>query len=246
MLRLLTTMVLSLCMVTLAFGQAPAGGLKISPLTGDFYIYTTYHSYKGSMVPANGMYLVTKDGAVILDTPWDTTQFQPLLDSIWARHGKNVVCCISTHFHEDRTAGLEYYSQQGIKTFASRRTDELCKEHYQKRAACIFEKDTVFKVGEYSFQTYFPGQGHTADNIVVWFEKQRILYGGCLVKSMEDDSLGNLADANVKDYPATLEKVQKKCKNPAFIITGHGDWTNTNSLKHTLSMAQQLKRSQSE
>src|SRR5689334_10321246 len=84
-----------------AFGQTNGDKLRITQLTGDFYIFTTYGSYKGNKIPANGMYLVTNSGVVMFDTPWDTTQFQPLLDSIKRRHNKNVVVCISTHFHGD-------------------------------------------------------------------------------------------------------------------------------------------------
>ena len=51
------------------FCQPENAKLKITPLTGDFYIYTTYSIYEGSPVPANGMYLVTNDGVVIFDTP---------------------------------------------------------------------------------------------------------------------------------------------------------------------------------
>ena len=38
-------------------------------------------------------------------------------------------------------------------------------------------------MGQHAFQTYYGGQGHTPDNIVIWFDKEKILYGGCLVKS---------------------------------------------------------------
>jgi glyoxylase-like metal-dependent hydrolase (beta-lactamase superfamily II) len=91
------------------------------------------------------------------------------------------------------------------------------------------------------FQTYFPGPGHAADNIVIWFEKEKILYGGCLVKSVEYDDLGNLADAYIKEYATTIKNVQAKCKRPRYIIPGHGSWINTNSLDHTLQMAQKLE-----
>ena len=64
--------------LTNIFGQAEKAKLTISHLTGDFYIYTTYNTYKENQVPANGMYLVTNHGVVMFDTPWDTTQFQPL------------------------------------------------------------------------------------------------------------------------------------------------------------------------
>ncbi len=180
------------------------------------------------------MYVVTDKGVVMIDSPWDTTQFQPLLDSIRVKHNKNVVLCIATHFHEDRTGGLEYYRQQGIKTYTTSETDELSKKRGMKRAEFLIDKDTVFTTGQYSFQTYFPGQGHAPDNIVIWFEKEKILYGGCLVKSVEDSTLGNLADADVKDYATTIKNIQKKCKKIKYIIPGHNDWTSTKSLEHTL------------
>jgi metallo-beta-lactamase class B len=234
--------ILFLVFTSNVFGQQAEPRLEIRHLTGEFYIFTTYNLYKGTRVGANGMYLLTNEGAVLFDSPWDTTQFQPLLDSIQARHDKKVVLCIATHFHEDRTAGLAYFKEQGAKTYTTQRTDELSKKRGMERATYLIDKDTVFKVGQYSFQTYFPGHGHAPDNIVIWFGKERILYAGCLVKSVEDKSLGNLSDASIQDYATTLINVQKKCRKPRFIIPGHNAWTDSNSLRHTLNMARQAKK----
>lgn len=228
--------------LTNIFAQAEKEKLKISPLTGDFYIYTTYNTYKESQIPANGMYLVTNNGVVMFDTPWDTTQFQALLDSIKLKHNKTVVMCFATHWHSDKTAGLEYYRQQGIKTYTTTLTDELSKKNNKKRAEFLMAKDTVFNTGQYTFETYYPGEGHTADNIVIWFKKEKILYGGCLIKGADDENLGYLGDANVTAYASTLQKVQKKCRKPKFIIIAHSDWKNINSLKHSLLMAKELKK----
>lgn len=224
------------------FGQEEKSKLNISHVTGDFYIYTTYNTYEDGKVPANGMYLVTTNGVVMFDTPWDTTQFQPLLDSIKLRHNKTVVLCMATHWHSDKTAGLEYYRQQGIKTYTTFFTDELSKKNNKKRAEFLMARDTVFNVGQYSFETFYPGEGHTADNIIIWFKKEKILYGGCLIKGVADDDLGYLGDANVSTYETTLKKVQKKCRKPRFIIIAHSDWKNINSLKHSIKMAKNLKR----
>jgi metallo-beta-lactamase class B len=224
------------------FGQTVNVKLKISHLTGDFYIYTTYNKYQESQVPANGMYLVTNKGVVMFDTPWDTTQFQPLLDSIKIKHNKEVVKCFATHWHSDKTAGLEYYRQRGIKTYTTVLTDELSKKNKEKRAEFLISKDTVFNVGQYSFETYYPGQGHTEDNIVIWFKKEKILYGGCLIKGADAEDLGFLGDGNAKEYASTLKKVQKKCRKPKFIIIAHSDWKNINSLNHTLKLAKELEK----
>lgn len=236
---LITAFIFSL---TNIFGQAENAKLKITHLTGDFYVYTTYNAYEESRVPANGMYLVTNEGVVMFDTPWDTTQFQPLLDSIQLRHSKPVVLCFATHWHSDKTAGLEYYRQKGIKTYTTALTDELSKKNNKKRAGFLMTKDTVFYTGQYSFETYYPGQGHTTDNIVIWFKKEKILYGGCLIKGADDESLGYLGDANVSEYASTLKNVQKKCRKPKFIIIAHSDWKNINSLKHSIMMAKELKK----
>lgn len=240
--RLLILYIVFICSLTTAFAQQPDADLKITPLTGNFYLYVTYNLYKGEKIPANGMYLVTPDGVVLFDTPWDPAQFQPLLDSIRARHHQPVRLCIATHFHADRTGGLEYYRQQGIKTYTSVLTDQLSQKNKMKRAEFLIARDTVFRIGGYTFETYYPGQGHAPDNIVIWFNREKILYGGCLIKSAEDEDLGNLGDANQQEYANTIRRVQQKCRNPKYIIVGHGDCTSLQSLAHTRAMAEALKK----
>ncbi len=240
--RIIISAIAFIFSLTNTFAKAADSNLLITRLTGDFYIYTTYNLYKGDKVPANGMYLVTAKGVVLFDTPWDTTQFQPLLDSIKLKHNKNVVLCIPTHFHDDRTGGLDYYRRQGIKTYTTVLTDQLSKKNNKKRAEYLMAKDTVFNIGKYTFETYYPGEGHTPDNIVIWFRKQKILYGACLIKSVEDEDLGYLGDANKTAYASTIRNVQKKYPQPGYVIVGHGDWTNVKSLEHTRAMAEELKR----
>jgi acetyl esterase/lipase len=116
----------------------PKENLKITHLTGNYYVYTTWNTYKNQRVSSNSLYLVTTDGVVMIDTPWDSTQFKPLMDSIWERHHQKVVLCISTHSHADRTAGLEYLKQQGVKTYTSLLTDEVSIAKNEKRAEFHF------------------------------------------------------------------------------------------------------------
>lgn len=240
--RSISISIICIFCITNLFGQANNANLTITQLQGHFYIYESYNTWKGNRIGANAMYLVTDSGVVLFDTPWDSTQFLPLLDSIQARHNKKVMLCIATHFHEDRTGGLAFYSSRNIKTYTTAYTDELSKSKGMKRAKFTIEKDTTFTVGQYSFQTFYPGKGHAPDNIVIWFVKQKILYGGCLIKSVDDTTLGNLSDASVTDYATTVKKVMDKYKAPAFVITGHGNYENTNSLKHTFKMAKKLSK----
>ncbi|GGF18471.1 subclass B1 metallo-beta-lactamase [Flavobacterium limi] len=225
-------------------GQSKNSPLQISHLTGDFYVYKTFHDYNGTLISANAMYLVTDKGVVLFDTPWDETQYQPLLDNIKAKHNKDVIMCFATHSHEDRAGGLEFYRQKEIKTYTIKATDEILKSENKKRAEFIIPNDTTFTIGQHSFEVCYPGKGHAPDNIVVWFDKEKVLYGGCFIKSAEAKDLGYLGNADVKEWEKSIQKVQTKFKNPIYIIPGHDDWTNVESLKHTLKMVQKYNTAQ--
>ena len=239
----LTTVLFSLHLSAQAQIQAPEPEpkLKITHLTGDFYVYTTYNLYGKNYVPSNSMYVVTNKGVIMIDVPWNTTQYQPLLDSIKARHHKEVVLCISTHFHEDRTGGLSFLQRKGIPTWSTQQTRELCRQHNIKPAAFSFTSDTTFNIGNHPFQAFYPGPGHAPDNIVIWFDKEKVLYGGCFVKSIEATSLGNLSDANVQAWPQSIHKVMNKFPNPHYVIPGHDGWQDNRSLQHTLQLLKDYK-----
>ena len=234
--RKLASIILFLAILSNSFGQSKNSPLQISHLTGDFYVYRTFHDYNGTMISANALYLVTDKGVVLFDAPWDKTQFQPLLDTIKARHQKDVIMCFATHSHDDRAGGLDFYRQKGIKTYSGKLTDNILKNNNEKRAEFIVPNDTIFNVGNHTFQVYYPGKGHAPDNIVVWFDKEKVLYGACFIKSADAKDLGYLADSDVKEWKKSIAKVKTKFKNPIYVIPGHEDWTNTESLNHTLKL----------
>jgi glyoxylase-like metal-dependent hydrolase (beta-lactamase superfamily II) len=136
---------------TYLFGQGKPP-LLIQHLTDNFYVYTTYKPLANRILfPSNSLYLVTDAGVVLFDTPWDLAQFQPLLDSIAVKHQKNVILALTTHYHNDRTAGLSFLNQLGIPTYTSKYIHDLCATFGEKQAAFYFENDTVLNIGGYQF-----------------------------------------------------------------------------------------------
>ncbi|EJG02718.1 MULTISPECIES: subclass B1 metallo-beta-lactamase [Flavobacterium] len=237
--RKLTSIILFLVAVSNNFGQSKNSPLPISHLTGDFYVYKTFHDYNGTLISANAMYLVTDKGVVLFDAPWDKTQFQPLLDSIKAKHNKDVIMLFGTHSHDDRAGGFDFYRKNGIKTYSGKLTDDILKSKNEPRAEFVIPNDTTFTVGQYKFEVYYPGKGHAPDNIVVWFGKDKILYGGCFIKSAEAKDLGYLGDADVKEWEKSIKKVQLKFKNPKYVIPGHDGGTTNKSIDHTLKLVKE-------
>jgi metallo-beta-lactamase class B len=227
-------LVLSMLFSVAAYGQKKP--LIISELNDSVYIVTTYGMSDNQRYPANCMYVLTSNGAVLIDAPWDSTQVLPLIDSIQARHHQSVVLCIATHHHADRTGGFNLLKELDIPTYTSALTKHYCVQKGEAVPENTFAGDTTFEIGSVTFETYFPGAGHAPDNIVIWFPKWEILYGGCFVKSTESKNLGNIADADLKAWEEGIKKVMKRYKRPGYIIPGHMDWMSEKSLQHTLKL----------
>ncbi len=183
--KIILAILFSLCIST-AYSQ-----LEIHHLTGNCYVFTTYNDFNGESFPANGMYIVTDSGAVMIDMPWDTTQVLPLLDSIRNRHGKELFWTISTHFHEDRTGAIDIFKRLGILTYSSKLTRQLCKEKGEIHRPILYLMTTLLSLRmSIAWKRITRAEGHTKDNIVIWLPKGKVLYGGCFVKSAENNRPG--------------------------------------------------------
>ena len=216
--------------------------LEIHKLTDSVYVYTTYRELESGPFPSNSMYVLTSDGIVMIDTPWDTTQLAPLLDSMKVKHNAAPIFSFSTHFHDDRTAGLKKLDSMGVKTHSTLKTKNLCLKHNNEIAQHTFLGDTLLNIGGKQIQFYYPGKGHTEDNIVVYVNGDDVLYGGCLVKSYEATNLGYTGDSGTLDeWIESLKIIKKKFKSADFIIPGHQSWTSKQSINHSIKL---LKKEQ--
>lgn len=213
--------------------------LVINKITDKLYVFTTYGKFNNSYFPSNGLIAVADNEVILIDTPWDTSQALPLLDTIKVRFNKPVTTCISTHFHDDRTVSIPFYKQLGIKTFASIQTDSLCEKRGEHRPEFTFQHDTIFRFDGISLTTFYPGKGHTEDNIIVWSPDEKLLYGGCFIKSTESKSLGNLADADPEAWLVSIEQTIANFQDAEWVIPGHQNGTSKEALFHTRRLLQQ-------
>ena len=76
------------------------------------------------------------------------------------------------------------------------------------------------------------------NNIVVWIPSERILFPGCMVKSLSAQDLGNTADADVSEWPRTIDRVIEKFKKASIVIPGHGEHGGRELLVHTRELLQ--------
>jgi metallo-beta-lactamase class B len=209
--------------------------LKVTRISEGVYVHTSFKELETGLFPSNGLVIETSESVILIDTPWDIPQTKQLLKWIKENTGKPASHCVVTHSHDDRVSGIPLLAEGNTTIIAYRETAEkLAQLGYPKPKE--FDGELELKTGSVRLNLFYPGEGHTSDNIVVWLPEQRILFGGCFVKSTDSKGLGNIADANLKAWPESIRNVQKKFSEPLIIVPGHQGWQSNQSLEHTLKL----------
>jgi glyoxylase-like metal-dependent hydrolase (beta-lactamase superfamily II) len=195
----------------------------VSRLAPGLWLHTTtaiISEGEGVYFPANGLILEREGGSLLIDTGYLPEHAVALLK--WSKRALRhpITQAVATHFHRDRTGGIPALDAAGIPTVAQL-TRELSRSHGTAipTAAADFFQDAA-QAGE--CELFFPGAGHTRDNIVAWLPSHRVLFGGCFLKSMTSPDLGNLADAVVPAWADSVRRVRTRYPAPRFTVPGHG------------------------
>lgn len=89
------------------FSQDILEKIEVKKISDNVYTHTTYGKVGEKIYPANGMFVIGKNGIVLIDTPWDSNQTRKLLEKIEHDYGKKVKQFVPTHSHRDRMGGID-------------------------------------------------------------------------------------------------------------------------------------------
>ncbi len=223
--------------------MAPIGdSVWVAKIGEGLWVFTATGAISsGAVFPANGMLLETKTGSVVVDPGWNAAQSKALMR--WAREKlhRPIAKAVVTHSHSDRMGGIEPLAEAGIPVLALGLTRELAqKAGHAFLPVAVAGLETKAYSDPDGFELYFPGAGHTPDNIVVHFPAHFLVFGGCLVKSVTSSDLGNLADAVMSEYPGSIERVMRAFPKRRIVVPGHGSIAG-DPLAHTLKMLRDLE-----
>jgi glyoxylase-like metal-dependent hydrolase (beta-lactamase superfamily II) len=213
----------------------------VARIAPHLWLHTTTGVMSGFVFPANGLILEQDGGALLIDAGYTPDQAETLV--LWSKKNLSspVALAVATHFHNDRTGGIDGLKKYGVRTLANPLTCQLASEHQMPVPEPITDFGTEPYRLDKACELLFPGAGHTRDNIVAWLPQQRVLFGGCLLKSGTSGGLGNIADSVIPDWAATVRNVQTHYPLPNIAIPGHGT-TRGDPAAWTLSL---LPRAQS-
>lgn len=236
--------------------------LYYSQISDSAFMITHYFPQWGF----NSMFvLLPNKKGVLIDTPCETTGIDSLLQWIYTKFGKLELTAIVTGYHYDNLGGNQVLLSEGINVYGADLTKQLVEERREEHEKLILETaakrknkrfynslleleltppNKIFpiseglklKIEDEVFEVYFPGESHTIDNTVVYLHKRQILFGGCMIKGLMYNTPGYTAEANMTEWPKSVQKVIYKFPECKKVVPGHGDNDGVELLNHTLNI----------
>ena len=212
--------------------------LEVQRLRDDVWRHISYQYLETfGRSPANGLVVVAGDEAVLLDTPWTESQTAALFDWVSKELNARITTVVATHSHPDNLGGLGEAHRRGANSFAFERTVQSARQSGREVPRTAVPASYDLEVGSQRLELRFFGGGHTSDNIVVWIPSEKILFGGCLVRSATATTLGFTREADLEGWPRTIERLleQYGSQDP-LVVPGHGAPGGNELLRHTLDL----------
>lgn len=210
--------------------------LRIEQITKNSYRHVSYlQTQDWGKVECNGMIALLETEAVVFDTPVSAEASTELIDWLNGERGCSIKAVVPTHFHIDCLGGLEVFHAQEIPSYAHKMTIKLAEQNGSIVPMNSFDDKMSFFISGEDVIVKYHGAGHTEDNVVAYYPAEEVLFGGCLIKTINAGK-GNLDDADVKAWPSTVESVKESYPFVQHVIPGHGRDGDASLLEYTIEL----------
>ncbi|QFU21736.1 subclass B1 metallo-beta-lactamase [Shewanella eurypsychrophilus] len=215
--------------------------IDIEMVSSTLYLVRSYQEVKLSAdkpavkMGANSFIYIDNKDAYLIDTPWNVSDMPDLMN--WLKiKGLTLRGALVTHYHADSAAGLGYLDKKGVVTYASELTNTLLEQDKKPTSNHTFLGNN-FELLKGKVEAFFPGSGHSMDNLVVWLPDEQILIGGCFLKSNKTSHLGWTGDADLGNWYHAASKVKTKYADVKLVFPGHGNGVEgAKIIEHTMSL----------
>jgi metallo-beta-lactamase class B len=217
----------------IASGPGAKENVSVGALDGTFFPFRVTNA---EGIPANGLVVKTNAGLLLIDAIWTDAQTEAVLKWGEARFKQPWIGAVITHDHADRSGGLAALSRRHVPIGALDLTVDRLRGRGIEDVSVLLAAAAGSRIDPRGFELFYPGPGHTRDNIVIWFATSKVLYGGCLIKEKTSGDLGFTADADLAAWPAAVRRVADRYPAPSVVIPGYGDPLLHDPYAHTLEL----------
>lgn len=213
--------------------------VSFAKLADNVWVHSTNYTLPGQTpIGSNGLVIKDGDDVILVDGAWGELATVALMEAVKTEVGAPVTKMIVTHHHADKISGVDAAERVGIQVFTHPDTPTLAARSGfavpNTSVAALKEPRSRTKVG--SVELAFPGAAHAPDNLVVYVPEAKVLYGGCAVRGAGVTTLGNVEDADLTAWPASLRWVKTTYPQAAVVVPGHGKGGNLSLIDQTLAM----------
>lgn len=210
--------------------------LKIIPISEHSFVHVSYlYTSEYGKVPCNGLLYINNGEAVVFDTPIDPEASKELITWLSKNKNSKVSAVVINHFHLDCLGGLETFHESDIPSYGNNETIKLAKTDGATVPQNGFDLQNELNVGGKKIVNRHFGEAHTADNIISYIPDEELIFGGCMIKSLNAQK-GNLNDANISEWSNTVEKIKIQYPNLKIVIPGHGEYGDAELLDYTIQL----------
>lgn len=211
--------------------------IQLIEITTNFYIHLSFtNDDTFGRFSSNGAIVIKNGKALMIDTPVNMEDTKEITNYLANKMNVKVTTFIGGHYHNDCIGGMQHLKENGVMCVLGKKTKEKCIAYNLPLPDTTFEETLDFIFEDIKVNCRYFGGGHTNDNIVVYFPDYKILFGGCLIKSLESKTMGNIADAVLNEWGPTVIKVQHAFNDVKVIIPGHGEPGGKELLTHTIQL----------
>ena len=222
---------------------APLPPPSLERVAENVWVHKSYRVIKPwGPILSQGMIVRTGAGVILIDTAWDDADTEDLLAMIAEAVGAAPKAAVATHAHDDKMGGVKALKQAGVETYALAASNEDAPGRGLEPAEHALDLPVGAQAatpfpGAPGLSVFYPGPGHTRDNIVVYYEPAQVLFGGCLIRPGGVRNLGNTADGNAPSWAASVRNVAAMFPDAAVVIPSHGPKGGRDLLDHTVALA---------
>jgi glyoxylase-like metal-dependent hydrolase (beta-lactamase superfamily II) len=233
-------------------GQGEVPPPSLEKIADNVWVHKSYRVVEPwGMVLSQGMVVKTGAGVILVDTAWDDADTEKLLDLIGSEVGAPPNVAIVTHAHNDKMGGVAALHRAGVETYAHHLSNEDAPSRGLSPAKSEMFRSGDFEVlelggpdteagaaGPDGVSVFYPGPGHTRDNIVVYYAPAKVLFGGCLIRPSASHNLGNTADGDISHWGEATRSAAERFPEAEIVIPSHGAAGGRELLDHTMALAE--------
>jgi len=219
---------------------------SLEKIADGVWIHKSYRNIEPwGLILSQGLVVKTRDDVFLIDTAWNNQDTEKLLALVEAETGVLPAEAIITHAHDDKMGGVDALHAKNITTLAHAYSNmdaparDLTPTRDSLPLTALQSADLTPTISNgAALSAFYPGPGHTRDNIVVYYAPAKVLFGGCLIRPGESNNLGNTTDADIENWADAVRAVAAEFPDAQIIIPSHGPKGGRALLDHTIALAE--------